>query len=77
MRRTCSRSDNTSLVQPRIEARAHLRPLEPVGLSHQLQDGKMSLPPQVGSQAGPQTGQSIVQVHEDMDQRIQHPGEDG
>lgn len=47
------------------------------GLSHQLQDGKVPLPPQGGPQAGPQTGQSVVQVHEDMDQRVQHPDEEG
>ena len=46
-------------------------------LSHQLQDGKVPLPPQGGPQAGPQTGQSVVQVHEDMDRRVQHPDEEG
>lgn len=62
-------------MQLRIEAGAPLRPLEPAGLSHQLQDGKVPLPPQEGVQAGPQTGQSIVQVREDMDQSVQHPDE--
>ena len=64
-------------MQLRIEAGAPLRPLEPAGLSHQLQDCKVPLPPQGGPQAGLQTGQSIVQVREDMDQRVQHPNEKG
>lgn len=49
----------------------------PQKYSHQLQDSEIPFPPQVGPHLGPQTGKPIVQVHEDVNQRVQHTHEEG
>lgn len=77
LRRACSCSDTMSLVQLRIGTRTQPRPLELMGLSYLVKNDCMSLPPQEELHAGPQTGQSIVQVCEDVDQSIQHPDKEG
>lgn len=45
--------------------------------TYQLHDSKVFLPPEVFADGGPEHGQSVVSVHEDVDATVYHRGEEG
>lgn len=48
-----------------------------LGANYHLQDGQVTLPPQVPAHPRSQAGQAIVAVHEDVDKGVQHPNKEG
>lgn len=47
------------------------------GAHYQLQDGQVTLPPQVPAHPWSQAGQGVVAIHEDVDKGVEHPNKEG